>query len=572
MRATKDAYDSTVNRLLFRSNRAKKSSINTPSRTFQYLYTALIIIGLVTAIIAPFALGILTIPLLLQNMTGILFAICPCTIAIAHQLPRLLTTYRCSHQGIIVRDDSLCAQTNDIHTIVFDKTGTLTTGDSKVASVEGITPELWQRIYLLEKNYGSAHPLAKAICHYQPVSPTIINDISDITIDSRGLSGTVQGKSVRLGNLDYLREYGVINLPINNDNANLGVTPVYVSEDNLYQGVIYIKHEVRKDLVNMLSRFKREGKKIIMLTGDTQAAALGFNAQHESVFDPVNIHAEKNPLQKESFLKELMSGDDVDPKGVWFVGDGLNDAPCARMVSEKGGISCAMTSSDKAAFFTDISLNGALYYLSHHNVINRFLKKIVSQNQGLLFLGSIASLIFIISFSLVGIAVSPIIPLIIMVSTTLMVVFNTYRVQHQIDTVMEKDPSWIKRLISSDLSTALLIAGCVLLMAGVLIATFATGGLALPVIAFCAGAMSALSSTFILSAIACFSLFTVFASGYLIANQCTNLSLKEAPSKYADKLALAPAPNKIGDSYKELYQKVSDACSSIEEPSALCDI
>ncbi len=530
VQATNDAYDSTVNKLLFRSNRAKKSSINIPNKTFHYLYSTLIIIGLATAIIAPFALGILTIPLLLQNMTGILFAICPCTIAIAHQLPRLLTTYRRSHKGITVRDESICEQTNDSHTIVFDKTGTLTTGDSQVESVEGINQELWHRVYLLEKNHGSAHPLAKAICQYKSVSSNIINDIQDVSIDSRGLKGTVQGKTIHLGNLDYLRESGVGNLPINNDKAHLGFTPVYVAEDNLYQGVIYIKHDIRKDIVEMLSRFKREGKKIIMLTGDTQVAALGFNAQNDSIFDPKNIHAGKTPLQKERFLDDLMSAVDVNPKGIWFVGDGLNDAPCARLVSERGGISCAMTSSDKAAFFTDISLNGELNYLSHHDRINRFLNKIVHQNQGLLFLGSIASLIFIISFSLVGIAVSPIIPLIIMVSTTLMVVFNTSRVQHHIDTALDQDTSRIKRLLASDLSIALLIAGCALLMAGILIATFATGGLALPVIAFSVGAITALSSAFIVAATVCFSLFTILASSYLVFNKCSEpiLNLEKA--------------------------------------------
>jgi Cu+-exporting ATPase len=533
--ATQDSYNSTVNKLLFRSNRARENITLEPRRKFTYLYTALIVIGIVASIATPFALGVLTIPLVLQNITGILFAVCPCTIAIAHQLPNLLNMYQRNNNDIIIRDESLCTHSHDIHTIVFDKTGTLTTGNSEVESCEGISSSLWERVYLLEKHHGAEHPLAKAITKYyesRPARESIFQDITEVTPDSRnrGLSGIVQGKRIYIGNENYLRQSGITPPKLDHQKVEQGFSPVYVAEvaeNEVHQGVIYIKHEVREDILDALKRLKREGKKIIMLTGDSQLSAIGFNQQNGDIFDLDNIYAEQTPQDKENFLRNLMSSDEVDPKGVWFVGDGLNDAPCARMVSEQGGISCAMMSDNKAAFFTDISLNGSLNYLFEHNKLNRFLKKNILQNQALLIYGAVAFLAFVISFSIAGIAVSPIIPLFIMASTTLFVLFNSYRVPLSIDNALNKKTSWLKGLLASDLSISLLAGASVLFVCGLLISTIATGGLALPVIVFTTGAAAAISSVCILGSGTLFGLFTLLATTYLFADRWGNSSMED---------------------------------------------
>lgn len=550
--ATHDSYNSTVNKLLFRSNRAKESSTVESNRKFTYLYTALIVVGIAASIITPFALGIFTIPLLLQNVTGILFAVCPCTVAIAHQLPNLLNIYQRSNKGIRIRDEDLCNKSEDIHTIVFDKTGTLTTGNSEVESFEGISSSLWERIYLLEKSYGEDHPLAKAINKYYEARTThqsVIKDIKNVTTDSnnRGLSAVVQGKLIHIGNADYLHQSGIEVPILNTDKIAKGFSPVYVAEDKVYQGIIYIKHEVRKNILPALTRLKNEGTKLIMLTGDSHLSAKGFNQQNGAIFDSENIYAAQTPQDKEQFLSKLMSSNDVNPKGVWFIGDGLNDAPCARMVTEKGGVSCAMMSDDKAAFFTDISLNGSLDYLFDHNKLNKFLKKNSLQNQGLLTYGIVAFLAFIISFSIAGIAVSPIIPLIIMTSTTLFVLFNSYRMQLSIDNALDKNTSWLKQLLASDLSIGLLVGASFLLLCGLIISTVATGGLVLPVISFTAGTIAAISSVCLIAAGAQLGLLILLSSVYLFVDK-VNSSIGDS----VDLTSHSPIKNK---SYEILFEE-----------------
>ncbi len=529
--AREDCYNSTINRLLFRSNRAQAQKVSSSHPLLTYVYAGLIVLSLVASILTPFALGILTVPLALQNIMGILFAVCPCTMAIAHQLPNLLSHYQRNNQGIILRREHLVEPSEEVQTIVFDKTGTLTTGHSQVDLSEGISPSLWQRIYLLEKLYGAEHPLAKAIYHdYEKKGgrQSIINDVTEVSRDlkNRGISARVQGKPIHIGSSDFLERSG-IKLPKTfspsiQHKIEQGYTLVYVAEDNKYQGIILIKHEVRSDILESLRRLKKSGKKIIMLTGDSQLAATGFNEQNGAIFEPEDIYAEQTPQGKEDFLKQLMSDQTINPETVWFVGDGLNDAPCARIVSEKGGISFAMRSDDKASFFADISLNGSLSYLFEHNQLNRFLKKNITQNKGLLSYSALIFLAFIITFSVIGIAVSPLIPMVIMTLTTLFTVFNSYRSKLSVDSALDKNSSWLQHYLVSRGSIGLLVVASSLLTVGVLISTAATGGLALPSIVFTVGALAAATSVCVLTSGIMFGVFVVLGLSYLVINHYRN--------------------------------------------------
>ena len=447
--AQEDSYHSTINRLLFRANRTYHAEKKSPSRPlFTTLYAIIIILGMIAAIITPFALGILTLPLLLQNITSILFTICPCTLTIAYQLPKLLSQYQRHQKGVILRNDELTTPDNPIHTIVFDKTGTLTTGNSQVESNDGLSTALWRKVYLLEKNEGGEHPLAKAITNHCETTLGLrngrINDIKNTQHDpkNRGLSADVQGTQIHIGNLDYLMDAG-LTLPAHlsqrlQQKSALGYTPIYVAEKKLIQGVIFIKHEIRPGVITALQQLKREGKTLILLTGDHRLSALGFNQQNGSLFTDENIHAEQTPADKETFLKNILRSKKTHPSGIWFIGDGLNDAACARIVSSEGGVSCAITPDEKVAYFTDLSLDGTLDYLFQHDRINRYVKKNTQQNQGIILCCAVTFLALIVSFSMLGMAIPPLIPLAVMLSATLFSLANSYRIPAFINKALAK--------------------------------------------------------------------------------------------------------------------------------------
>ncbi len=525
--AEKNAYSSTINRLLFLSNRARnapQSAKGLPK--FAYFYAALILLGIVVSILIPAALGVITVSLVMQNVIGIVFSLCFCTVAIAHELPKLISMHHRNKKGIYLRDYSLLnADSEEIHTVVFDKTGTLTTGNSVVESTDiDLDSPLWSRIYLLEKKHGKGHPLAKAIQAYYKSKFEKQIPFDAVTSyepheKNRGLSARVLEKLLQVGSYEYLKSKAIVLPEPNKRKMERGLSPVYVAEEGEYKGVIYIKHEVRKGVIKTLNRLKSEGKKIIMLTGDNRSSAIGFNQQLNAIFEEEAIHAGQTPKDKESFLKHLMSQEAINPNGVWFCGDGLNDAPCCRMVGEKGGVSCAISANDKSAFFTDISLNGSFDYLFKHEQLNRAVQLNIAQNKGILIYSTFAFLAFIISFSIVGIAVSPLIPAVIMLSTTLSILFNAYRTQIIIDNALDEFTPLPKKLLSSHFPLVLLFLVSTLLICSILVATISTGGLTLPIFVFAAGVATTFSSICTLSAFALMGAFVLLLSASLLTDK-----------------------------------------------------
>ncbi len=576
-----DSYHSTLNQLLFKANRSSSQKKALSNQLFHKLYLALVVLSLIASVLMPFALGIVTLSMILQNVTGILFTVCPCTMAIADQLPHLLSTYNRGRKGIILRDESSGMCCDDMHTIVFDKTGTLTTGKGKVAIHQGISQSLWERIYLLEKNQGGKHPLAQSIiafCEQHGLTDPLIKDIQEVKHDpqNRGLSAKIQGKKIHIGNLQYIEEELQMPMPLTpsfdvQTGLELGFTPIYIAEDKVFQGVILIQQEIRTDVLASLKRLKQEGKQLILLTGDTSLAAEKFNQQMGGIFDPDAILAAQKPADKESFLKQLMNSKSCKPSGVWFVGDGLNDSLCARLVSEQGGKSCSMTSQDKAAYFTDISLNGTLDYLFQHQKLNLFLKKNVQQNQWIIAFSTLSFLAFILVFSKVGIAVLPLIPLGIMVFTTLFTLFNSYRMKLAIDLVLGKQDSWFKQVLASDFSFVLLLGGSALLISGLLLSTLVTGGFALPALVFTTGAAVAISSSLILGASVLFGLFLALSAAYLITERCLSKQPSEAKKLIPSPLRFAPSIQSQGNEIVQTKHPFESKSIPLKQGDALQD-
>lgn len=520
---TATPYNSTFNKLMFRSNRSHDPITKESTRPwFAYLYAALIIVGIAASLLIPVSLGLFSISLLINNLTGILFSVCTCTLVMAHELPKLLSNYQRYNKGIFIRDKNLLEQTNPIHTFVFDKTGTLTTGNSQVHSLENISQALLQRIHLLEKHHGANHPVARAIIRYYEnnYGNTLLDEVKQVSADSNGLTGLVQGRQICIGSREYF-EQNAIQIPdqaFRNEKTAQGYTAVCVAEDGLYAGTIYIKHQPRPGIINQLKRLRAQGKRIIMLTGDTEAAAHHFNLQNGSVFKQEDIYAGQKPLDKEQKLVELLK---TKPEGVCFTGDGLNDGPSASMVVEEGGISCAMDSTDKVASFTSLSLNGNLDYLFVHEELNNFTSKTVLQNQSLIIASTLAFLAFYICFSIAGIGVPSLIPVIIMTVTTLITLFNSYRVKLAVDVALDKASSLFKQALVSDFSIALLAAAGLTLMLSVLLPTMAIGGLSLPIFTFAAGTLMSISTVCLMLTIAMAATFILVGAGYLIMDYFT---------------------------------------------------
>ncbi|MDF1758125.1 MAG: HAD-IC family P-type ATPase [Legionellaceae bacterium] len=531
IKSTTDSYNSQINKMLFEAN-AEVTSTKKPNKIFEnrfyYFYFGLIAVGFVLSLILSLSLGMFSVAMMLQMTTGILFAVCPCTIAIAHYFPRLLGAFSLNKNDILIRNtENVSSRLDDIDIVVFDKTGTLTVGNGEVVDDAGLSEDTWQAIYTLEKKLGFNHPIARAIqCHYEtkyhPLESSLV--VSDTDESSHnGLSALIGDSNLSIGNADYFKSKGIQipELPVVS-----GQTPVYVAENSKYKGRILIKHAVRPGIIKSLQKLKDKQIRIIMLTGDSQSSATGFNQENGNIFaddssTERNIQAEKTPSAKKEYLKNLMTTIDPNlgrkPK-VWFIGDGLNDAPCSNTVSKEGGISCAITSNEKASFFTDISLNGTLDYLFEYKKINKSIDGKVRQNQWILACGAVIFLVFLIGFPLLGIGMSPLIPMVIMMSTTLFTLFNSYRSQIETDNSLNRKVPMINKILGSNLSTGLLIGGSILLVIAILVASLSSLHLALPAFVFTAGLATSISGGFLIAASIMLGSFAVMSCSYLWMN------------------------------------------------------
>lgn len=490
-----------------------------PKKSFYYLYFGLFALGFVLALSLSIALGVFTVSILLQTMVGILFAICPCTIAISHYLPKLLQSYQVSKQGIVVNGEKSIKNTDNFEFFVFDKTGTLT-GNSVVHAVEGVSEDLFAKIYQLEAMLGRGHPIAAAIqAHFKNYADnSLIAGMSLVERSASGVSATINGERLCIGNAEYLRGKGV---SVSEEGAS-GFTPVYVGRDDTCVGRILIRHELRPGMYESLQKLKNSGKKLIMLTGDKESVANSFNDQCTDNMFVGNIHAECNPDSKKQFLLNLAR--EHGPQKVCFIGDGLNDALCSTSLREAGGTSISITANDKAAFFTDISLNGRLDYMfkSKQDELSSFERRIVRQNQLIMALGALVFLVFLVSFPLLGIGISPLIPMAVMFSTTIFTLINSYRAQVAAsNTLSEKKPSFLSKIMQSELASGLLIGGSLLLVAAVLVASLTSLQLALPLFVFSGGVATIASSSFLVAATVMLGGFTALACAHTLENSLT---------------------------------------------------
>lgn len=504
--ATTNSYHSTVNKILFTANTIDKDKSQAEvdlkklsQQRFYYFYFAIFAIGFLIALALSIALGYFTFAGMLQTMVGILFAICPCTIAIGYYLPNLLQTYQIGTEGVIVNNiNSYCA-VDDFEVFVFDKTGTLTANSVVHAVDESIPKDLFAKIYQAESSFGRAHPIANALQNYfkQDSALNEEEEVVPVEIATSGITVDFAGETLCIGNSEYLRSKGVHNIP---EDLDSGFTPVYVSFCGVYQGKILIGHNLRPGMQESLQTLKKMGKTLIMLTGDKEHAAKSLNKQfNPPIFLNDNIHFGQDPNKKVKTIEEI-----IQNKGaakVCFIGDGLNDALCSRRLRSLGGTSMSITADEKAAFFTDVSLNGGLDYLFVKKDLANFEAKIVRQNRWILACGAVIFLTFLISFPVLGIGMSPLIPMLVMFATTIFTLVNSYRTRISAANALKKtEPSFLSKIMRSEFAAGLLIGGSLMLVVAVLVASIASLQLTLPLFVFGGGAATIASSSFLVAA------------------------------------------------------------------------
>ncbi|HEX6806061.1 MAG TPA: heavy metal translocating P-type ATPase [Terriglobales bacterium] len=253
------------------------------------------------------------------NTVAVLIIACPCALGLATPMAIMVGTGRGAHAGVLIKNAEALETLEKVDTLLVDKTGTLTEGKPRVTAISNKVsePGVFRLVASLER--GSEHPLAAAILDRAREQKLNLSEVQNFTAHpGKGITGTVDAHAVALGTLAMMREAGVT------DKAFLvgttpGATVVHVAIDGSYAGSISMTDPLKQSALAAVRELKREGLRIVMLTGDNRALAETVSQQ----LGMDDFKAEVLPGDKSAIVKGLQEQGRV----VAMAGDGINDAP-----------------------------------------------------------------------------------------------------------------------------------------------------------------------------------------------------------------------------------------------------
>jgi Cu+-exporting ATPase len=256
---------------------------------------------------------------------SVLIIACPCALGLATPMSIMVGVGRGAQAGVLVKNAEALELLEKVDTLVVDKTGTLTEGKPKVVAIiptDGVSEaEVLRLAASVER--ASEHPLAAAIIAAAAERGIALAEAGGF--DSRagkGVVGTVDGRSVALGNLSFLAELGITATSLAADADRLrrdGASVIFLAIDGSLAGILGIADPIKPTTSEALKMLRADGLRIVMLTGDSRAPAEAVARR----LDISEIEADILPDQKNAIVEKLRR----EGRIVAMAGDGVNDAP-----------------------------------------------------------------------------------------------------------------------------------------------------------------------------------------------------------------------------------------------------
>lgn len=283
----------------------------------------------------------------------ILVVFCPCALVLATPTAIMAAIGNATRHGFLVREGDALERLAKVSGVAFDKTGTLTYGTPKVVAVKSLSQGETQRhIYALAAaaEQFSEHPLGKAIvrCYKQNAHAPILKATDFGMQLGRGVCAVVEGKRILAGNMDMMKENGIVCQTNSEIQAflNNGGTITYIAAEDMCIGYLVLADTLRTESAEMIAAMQNSGVQPVLLTGDNKNAASSIAKQ----LGIENVYAGCLPEDK---LK-LIDAYQRNRQAVCMIGDGINDAPALKKAMV--GIAMGGIGSDIAVDAADIVL------------------------------------------------------------------------------------------------------------------------------------------------------------------------------------------------------------------------
>ena len=261
----------------------------------------------------------------LISAVSVLIIACPCALGLATPMSIMVASGKGASAGVLFRNAEAIETLGRVDTLVVDKTGTLTEGKPRLVGIETIPgfPEEEALRLASGLEQASEHPMAAAVVNHakeKGVSIPIVSGFEALT--GKGVRGKVDGKDIALGNKPLLDDLGLISGDLARkaeERRSEGQTVLFIVVERKVVGLLAIADPIKPTAQQAIEALRREGVRIIMLTGDNRTTA-------DSVARKLGLDqviAEVLPNQKAEAVKRLQA----EGKIVAMAGDGINDAP-----------------------------------------------------------------------------------------------------------------------------------------------------------------------------------------------------------------------------------------------------
>jgi len=344
----------------------------------------------VSEIFVPVVLGVALITLAAWMFTGagfevalihavaVLVIACPCALGLATPVAIMAGTGVAAKHGILIKDAQALERAHRVHTVAFDKTGTLTVGQPRLTQQVAAPGQDLNTVLTWAAcvQSGSEHPLARAVLTVAQAQGLNLSAPTDLAaVPGRGVQATVAGRQLLLGSLRWLQQEGLETALWATEVTALqaqGATLSALAERTAtgVQGLLLMAFgdEPKVGAAEALAALRARGLKLVMISGDNQAAAeamarrLGLRPQEGEVL------ADVLPGDKAAQVQKLREGGRI----VAMVGDGVNDAP-ALAAADVGlamgnGTDVAMHAAGITLMRGDVALVGAALDISARTV------------------------------------------------------------------------------------------------------------------------------------------------------------------------------------------------------------
>ncbi len=377
--------------------------------------------------IVTFAVWWLASPALaLVNAVAVLIIACPCALGLATPMSIMVGTGRGAAAGVLVKDAEALEALEKIDTLVLDKTGTLTEGKPRVGRIvarRDREDELLRLAASLER--GSEHPLAGAIVAAAEAKKLALLEPRDFrSIPGKGVTGTLEGRAVALGNAALFAELGIDPEGLDAEADALrgeGASVVLIADGGKAAGLLAITDPIKATAAEALAALRAEGLAIVMLSGDSRATAEAVAKQ----LGITRVFAGVLPEGKSDVIAQL----EREGRVVAMAGDGVNDAPA--LARARVGIAMG-TGADVALESAGVTLvKGDLQGIVRARRLSRATMRNIRQNLFFAFVynGAFVPLAAGVLYPVFGVLLSPMIASAAMSLSSVSVIGNALRLR-----------------------------------------------------------------------------------------------------------------------------------------------